>query len=234
MDTQSDEFWINNRIGGIAAAAVIALLLNGGMRLFNVWLSPTERVLNVPIFTVWVVQIGLFVLLVLNFMFRASKTGDMTERGRTLYTAAIVYAVVGLLSVPIANQFARPVQQRGYEAFVAENQFLIDAITAFEADYGRPPESFLELQPDYLDADVFTADSEDENAQLEWHIPYESIDRVSAENVLYDYRPPDDNDPWRLQVSIYLGSFQSIRFIYNPEEQYSNRYGRVESWAVDD
>ena len=155
---------------------------------------------------------------------------------KTIYTVAIVYLIVGLISIPIGNMLAAPIRQDGYEAFVEENRFLIEAIEAFEQENDRPLESLEELVPNQLPPTIATLTEEqigDEfQSKLDLRIPYESIDAQSADNVLYSFEPADGNDPWQLQVSIYLGSFQSIRFIYNPEEKYSRRYDNVGRWGL--
>ena len=216
--------------------AIVAVLLNGGLRLFNIWLSPTGRVLDSTIFSIWIAQAAIFIVLVLNFVFRSTKGEDYPNYLKMIYIAAGIFFAVGLLSIPIGNMLAAPIRQDGYEAFVEENRFLIEAIEAFEQENGRSPESLEELFPNHLPSSIATLTDEqigdDFRPKLELDFPYSSIDTKSAEGVLYSFEPGDDNDPWQLQVSIYLGSFQSVRFVYNPEEKYSNRYTRVKQWGL--
>ena len=220
-------------------AADLALLLNGGLRILNVWLSPTGRLLNSVIFGIWVLQLALLAWLILSFILRLTRSTEMSERARLIYTAAGVYAIVGLLSIPIGNLLADPIQEQGYRAFTAENQFLVEAIEAYETDHGQPPDSLEALYPDYLPdtiayiKQVELSDGET-RPEIEFEVPYQSIDQGSWDDVLYSYRPPEDDEPWQLQVSIYLGSFQSTRFLYNPTGRYSNRYTLLGRWAVDE
>jgi hypothetical protein len=220
----------------LVCAIIASVFLNGGLRLFNIWLSPTGQVLDSVIFTIWVMQIGLFILLILSFILRSTKGVDLSEKWKTLYLAAGAYILIGLVSIPMSNQLAAPIRQRGYEAFVLENEFLIEAIEAFESQNGRPPAALEELVPDQLAppiAKIVQAQvGTNLRSKLVLAVPYSSIDAVSAEDVLYSYKSADGIDPWQLQVSIYLGSFQSTRFIYNPDESYSNRYATVGRWAV--
>ncbi|MEM8863876.1 MAG: hypothetical protein AAGD96_36670, partial [Chloroflexota bacterium] len=201
-----------------------------------IWLSPTGRVLDATIFTIWVVQIAVFILLILGFVFRSTRGQDIEEHWQIIYTAVGIFLLVGLISIPIGNLIARPLQQRGYEEFVQENELLIEAIEAYTAETGSPPNDLESLYPDYLSqpiAQIVEDQVGDEiRQQIELQLPYDSIDGRSAEDVLYSYKPPTENAPWQLQVSIYLGSFQSTRFVYNPEEKYSNRYRAVGRWGV--
>ena len=216
--------------------AIVAVLLNGGLRLCNIWLSPTGQVLDTLIFVIWIAQIVLFIVLVLNFVFRSTQGEDYPDHLKLIYTVGAIYLVVGLISIPIGNMLSNPIRQDGYEAFVEENRFLIEAVEAFEQENSRPPENLEELYPNQLPVSIASI-TEDQigdeiQSKLELDVPYSSIDATSADNVLYSFEPADDNDPWQLQVSIYLGSFQSIRFIYNPEEKYSNRYTKVQEWGL--
>ena len=220
----------------LATAAVMAIALNGGLRVFNIWLSPTGRVLDSTIFAIWILQVGAAIVLFLGFVFRATQGQDVDERWQTIYKVAGIFILFGLISIPIGNRISRPIQQTGYLAFVQENSFLIEAISAFELENDRPPHSLEELVPANLDQPIakLVKDQvgDEVRQQIEITAPYDSIDERSAEGVLYSYKPPTENDPWQLQVSIYLGSFQSTRFIYNPEERYSNRYRPVGRWGL--
>ena len=217
-------------------AIVAGFLLNGGLRILNFWLSPTGRVLDVPIFTIWVIEIAVVILLILGFVFQSTKGSDIEERWQTLYASAGLFALVGLASIPIGNLMSRPIQQEGYVAFIAENELLIEAIQNYTADNGQPPNSLEVLYPTYLNQPIAqiieNQVGEETRQQIELSLPYESIDARSAEDVLYSYKPPTENAPWQLQVSIYLGSFQSTRFVYNPEEKYSNRYRPIGKWGI--
>lgn len=217
-------------------AVIAAILLNGGLRILNIIISPTGRVLDAVIFTIWTLQIALIILLVLVFFFQSTRGTDIEERWQTIYIAAGVFAVAGLISIPFGNRIANPIRQQGYEAFVEENRFLIEAIESYEVENGGPPENLEILVPDYLDQPIaqLVEDQvgDETRQQIEITFPYDSIDQRSSENVIYSYKPPTENNPWQLQVSIYLGSFQSTRFIYNPEESYSNRYQPVNSWGL--
>lgn len=234
MKTTSSPSW-NLKI--IAVCSVIAaVMLNGGLRVFNIWLSPTGRVLDSVVFAIWAVQISLFIVLILIFILGSSRGNNLSERWQTIYVATGIYLFAGVASIPVGNQIAGPIQQRGYEAFVLENDFLITAIEAFEAEIGRPPDSLEELVPNQL-APPLAEIAEDPVgdsfvSKIEMSYPYSSIDAKSAEDVLYSFEPAEGDDPWQLQVSIYLGSFQSTRFIYNPEENYSNRYSKVGRWGL--
>lgn len=215
-----------------------AILLNGGLRVLNIWLSPTGRVLNTVIFGIWVLQVAICVWLILSFILKLTNSTELGERARLMYTAAGVYAVAGLISIPIGNLIAVPIQENGYRAFTAENQFLVEAIEAYEADHGRPPDSLVALYPDYLPSSVAQVKQVEVSdggtrPEIVFDVAYQSIDQGSWDDVLYSYRPPEDDEPWQLQVSIYLGSFQSTRFIYNPTGRYSNRYAILGRWAVD-
>ncbi len=218
-------------------ASIAAIILNGGLRVLNFSLSPTGRVLDSLIFVIWVIQIALFILLILVFVSRSTQGADISDRWQTIFITAALFAVFGLISIPIGNRIARPIQQRGYEAFVEENQFLAQAIADFENDNGSAPESLEALYPDYLGPTIaqMVEDQvgDETRSQIQLDVPYESLDDKSAADVLYSYKPPTANDPWQLQVSIYLGSFQSTRFVYNPDETYSNRYQPIKNWGID-
>lgn len=221
----------------LAVCAVIAgVLFNGTLRTFNIWLSPTGKVLDSLIFAIWVLQIAIFIVLILNFVLRSTKGKDLSDWWKGVYLCAGLFLIAGLISIPISNIISAPIQQQGYEAFVLENEFLVEAIQTYEAENGQPPATLEELFPNQLAppmAEMVEEQIGDGLIQkLELSVPYGSIDARSAEDVLFSYKPADENDPWQLQVSIYLGSFQSTRFIYNPEEKYSNRYNRVGRWGL--
>ncbi len=219
-----------------ALAGIIAIGLNGGLRVFNIWLSPTGRVLDSTIFTLWIIQVGIAILLFLGFVLNATQGKEIDDKWQQIYKIAGVFIAVGLISIPISNIIARPIQFSGYETFVQENDFLIEAIETFTAETGSPPESLEELVPNYLDEPTATLVEDQVGDEIRQQIEivrtYNSIDSRSNNGVLYSYKPPTENDPWQLQVSIYLGSFQSTRFIYNPEEKYSNRYRPVGRWGL--
>ncbi len=119
-----------------------------------------------------------------------------------------------------------------------ENRFLIEAIEDFEAENGRPLETLEELVPNQLAppiAEIVQDQVGDSSVlKLKMSAPYSSIDAKSADDVLYSFEPAEGDDPWQLQVSIFLGSFQSTRFIYNPDERSSNRYSKVGRWGLAD
>ncbi|MFK7804111.1 MAG: hypothetical protein AB8G95_20930 [Anaerolineae bacterium] len=221
----------------IAVCAIVAgVIFNGALRVFNIWLSPTGRVLDSLVFAIWVVQVATFILLILSFILRSTKGQDLSEGWKMIYLSAGIYLAAALTSLPIGNLISGPIQQRGYEEFVLENRFLIEAIEGFEAENGRSPETLQELVPNQL-APPIAEIVQDEVGdglvpKLKISAPYSSIDARSADDVLYSFEPAVGDDPWQLQVSIYLGSFQSTRFIYNPEERYSNRYSKVGRWGL--
>lgn len=221
----------------LALAPLGAILINGGLRVLNILLSPTGRVLDSLIFAIWVTQIAIAILLILGFVFRSTKGDEMSDGWKLTYASAGLFILFGLISIPIGNRIAQPIQKRGYEAFVLENNFIIEAIKSFEESEGAPPETIEQLYPNYLSEPIATLIEDqvgdETRQQMEITAPYDSLDERSAENVLYSYKPPTANDPWQMQVSIYLGSFQSTRFVYNPDEKYSNRYEPISNWGLD-
>lgn len=220
----------------IGISVVLAVALNGGMRLLNIWLSPTGRVLDSTIFAVGVIQLVIAVVLAISIFRQASTGADLSDHWRMIYTSAAVFVVIALVSIPIGNLLARPIRQQGYEEFVQENQFLIDAIETYTADNGEPPQSLNDLYPTYL-AEPLAEMTQEETTdgpqdKLLINASYNSIDANSADEVLYSFTEAEGSEPWKLQVAIYLGSFQSDRFVYNPEEQYSNRHTPVGRWGL--
>lgn len=221
---------MKNRFAIFSIAALVAILLNGGMRVLNVWLSPTGRVLDAVNTGIWVVQVGIVIILILSFVFQLTNNQDIDERLIMLYSVMAVYVAVGLISFPIGYALADPIQDRGYEAFIEENRFLIEGIEAYMADHDSPPDSLEALVPAYLDPSIAAIGDQG----IELSPTYNSLDRRSGEDVLYSYSPPEEDDPWEMQVSIYLGSFQSTRFVYRPDENYSSRYRVLSGWGLDE
>jgi len=75
-----------------------------------------------------------------------------------------------------------------------------------------------------------------EEPKLQLSIPYKSIDAESAGRVSYNYKfpvNPDANgqEQWELSIRIYLGSFKSVKFIYNQAQNYQPDYGKIGDWA---
>jgi hypothetical protein len=60
-------------------------------------------------------------------------------------------AVVFVVCFFVGLGWGRSVRHRGLEQLPGRAQPLVDAITAYEAQHGRPPGSLDELVPDYLD-----------------------------------------------------------------------------------
>ena len=223
----------------IITAVTLSTLLNGGLRLLNVSLSPTELIFRNLILGLNILQIGLLVFIVMQLIaqFSAQKSNDVTK---PFILACAVYIAVGFLSISLADTLSPPIKARGYQAFLAENIFLLDAIELYEAEQGHPPANLEALYPTYLTSPFASLQTEQvgdiERPKLEISFPYTSLDAASAGQVAYDYQFPadpdtDESQQWELSVSIYLGSFKSVRFIYNPTQQYDPDHGRLSNWA---
>lgn len=217
---------------------IIALVVNGGIKILNVWLSPTASVLRNVVFAANILQVGLIVILILHLLSQAS-TQKFTQSTTLLVLAGGTYIVAGLLGNMLANTISPDIQLRGYENFVDENRFLVDAIKQFIEEEGRPPTTLAQLYPTYLAPPVATLQSEgtsdSDNQTLQLLVPYQSIDSASAKRVSYHYTMPDDleanESPWELSVSIYLGSFQSVKFVFNEAQNYEEDYVKIDDWA---
>ncbi len=226
----------NLMLSGLAAS--LALITNLLVPITNVWLSPTGSVLRTGLFVLTILQIGLFILVLVQYIAQLS-TNRFMMRHHLILAMSLVYVIFALIGGQISNGLVPSLQSQGYLEFIDENQILIEAITDFETKNGRPPNDWAELLPDYLPTAVATIKPETidtEDPEIEWAIEHPSLDAASAERVSYSYSRLDnqEDDPdrrWELSVRVYLGSFQSAKFIYNPTQNYSESYQRLGQWG---
>ncbi|MGB1250251.1 MAG: hypothetical protein ACPG8W_06430 [Candidatus Promineifilaceae bacterium] len=213
---------------------IVSTLVNGGPRLLNVWLSPTESVLRTPIFAITFLQQGLFIVLIIQAIAQAS-----TQNGRQSTTLLMlfggIYALTGFFSIRLANAMSPPIKLRGYEAFVDENSFLIAAIEQYTVDQGHPPDRLEQLYPQYLSPPIATLDASDESG-LHLAVPYQSIDAKSAEQVAYQYTFPaelenNEQEQWAVSIAIQLGSFSWVKFVHTQTQVYDADYTQIGEWG---
>ncbi len=214
-------------------ALVASVMLNGGLRVLNVSLSPTESVLRTAISIITVAQQGALVVLIIMSIAQASSQSGSAPTPQ-LALICVVYLVAGFVSVRAANATTPQMKQRGYEAFIAENQFIVDAIEQYEAEQGVPPARLALLYPQYLSEPNATLSSADADLQLD--VPYSSIDAKSAEQVSYSYEIVEQADAgqpdqWELAITIQLGSFSWVKFVYNQSRSYDSDYRPMGSWG---
>jgi len=220
-------------------AFIISIIVNGGIRILNVWLSPTEAVLRNLIFATTIVQGVLLVFLIIQWIAQAS-TQKITQSTVVYMLAGGVYIVAGIFGIMLANAVSPPIKLRGYQDFLSENYFLLEMIEVYVEENGHPPNSLEELYPTYLSPPMAMLPPENisdtEEPKLQVSLPYKSIDAESASRVSYNYKFPVDPDAngqeqWELSIRIYLGSFKSVKFIYNQAQNYQPDYGRIGDWA---
>ena len=99
---------------------------------------------------------------------------------------------------------------------------------------GAPPDYLADLAPNYLSPELATLPETqiaNTDPKIDITIPYGSIDPESAGRVAYTYDPPTDTADWELAISVYLGSFQSVIFVYTPNQVYPDDYGRLGDWG---
>ena len=151
-----------------------------------------------------------------------------------------VYIFAAFLGIRFTSTISSQIKLRGYQDFLSENHFLLEAIELYEEEQGKPPPNLEALYPAYLSPPMATLPSgesdQSEEPELQLSIPYKSIDAESAARVSYDYEFPvnsemGDPEQWELSIRIYLGSFQSVKFIYNQAQDYQSSDGKIGEWA---
>ena len=220
-----DSYLTKKNILSVALATIISMILNGGIKILNVSLSPTETVITTAFYLILAVQIIVLVILIMLFVAQLSSQ-KVTQKNYTIAGISAIYVIVGLLSSLVANEVADRIQLQGYQAFLMENQFIINAIEDYQDDFGDLPETLDDLYSSYLaPPKAILVENE-----LELNIPYQSIDPESARRVSYNYRVPDKLS-YEITVSIYLGNYEFVQFIYNPEKDYTDEYKAILNWG---
>lgn len=205
---------------------LFAILLNGGLRLLNVASSPTQSQLRLLALGVTFVQIAIGIA-VLLLSIGALSSGKSLEDAWQPLVLVIIYAAVGWLSIRLTRGLVAQQQLAGYAAFVAENQFLIDAIEAYSAENQSPPTTLRALYPDHLHEPI--AVPSDDGLSITY--PYTSIHLGTIQSIGYDY-VRHDNQKWQLKVSISLGSFQFDTFTYASDPTLTSDGIRINDWVA--
>ncbi len=142
------------------------------------------------------------------------------KRTRKLALHAIVFLLVYVGGEVIYMRSAEHLRMHTFYQLAERSALLIDAITRFETDHGKPPSELTELVPDYLTA-----------------IPTTGMKAYPK----YQYFVPDnaqqfEGNSWALVVDTPKAGLNFDMFIYFPKKNYpkyaySSWLERIGDWA---
>ncbi len=138
------------------------------------------------------------------------------KKAAACWIISLVYVVSVLFSLHLGYK----IRHRAFEELAIRSQHLVDAIHRFESERGSPPESLVELVPNYLPGIPATGIG----AYPDYH--YDAA----------DYARRQGAGDWLLWVPTSSGGINFDRFVYFPSETYPERgesgaYEPIGKWA---